>query len=407
MDKRERWIVLLIGSCHTMVHFYEQIFPALLLTMVAYFQIDIATAGWMQTALAMAFGFGGLPAGYIADRIGAKRIILFYLVGAGLSCIFIATTRSALSFTLGLAAMGTFISLYHPAGTTLITTQAKQVGESLGYHGMGGGLGLAIAPILATLLATVDPKRGWRLSFVVFGLLGLLVAAGVKTLKVDEFQLRNPQAKFRPARIAKGSATPLILFLFVAVMIGFCYRGVTTYLPTYFTQRLNGGIFGGHSVLKGGAFTTMTLLMGVVGQFLGGQLSGRYKLERLFAVLTILTVPCLIMMSVLSNFSLFFIATAFALFHFSSQPVANTLIADYTDPRGRGLGYGLYFAASFGVGSLSSGFCGMIAKRFGLSQVFPVLALAIFLGFLVTVYLARSRATREGSQLDAETERVL
>jgi len=89
------------------------------------------------------------------------------------------------------------------------------------------------------------------------------------------------------------------------------------------------------------------------------------------------------------------VATAFALFHFSSQPVANTLIAEYTDPRGRGLGYGLYFAASFGIGSLSSGFSGMIAKRFGLNQVFPVLALAIFLGFLVTVYLARARGIRQ------------
>ncbi len=407
MEKRERWIVFLIGSCHTMVHFYEQIFPALLLTMVAYFQIDIATAGWMQTALAMAFGLGGLPAGYVADRIGSKRIIMFYLIGAGLSCIFIATTRSVLSFTLGLAAMGMFISLYHPAGSTLISTQVKQVGEALGYHGVGGSMGLAIAPVLATVLAAVDPKHGWRVSFVVFGLLGLLVAAGVTSLKVFEPRLHNPQAHFRPARVAKSSATSLTLFLFVAVMVGFCYRGVTTYLPAYFTERLNGGVFGEHSVLKGGAFATVTLLLGVVGQFLGGQLSARYKLEKLFAVLMIATVPCLLMMSVLSNFSLLFVAMAFSLFHFSSQPVANTVIAEYTDPRGRGLGYGLYFATSFGIGSLASGFSGMVAKRFGLNQVFVVLAFVILVGFLVMVYLARTRGTQHGPQLDAETEHVL
>jgi MFS family permease len=407
MNRRERWVVFLIGSCHMMVHCYEQIFPALLLTIVAYFRIDIAIAGWMQTALAMAFGLGGLPAGYIADRIGSKRVIMLYLVGAGLSCIFIATTHSALSFAAGLAAMGLFISLYHPAGATLITTQVKQVGEALGYHGVGGGLGLAIAPVLATLLAAADPRHGWRLSFVVFGLFGLVLAASVKTLKVSEIRLSNPGVKFRPARVAKGPATPLVIFLLVAVTVGFCYRGVTTYLPAYFSQRLNGGIFGTHSVLKGGAFATMTLFVGVVGQFLGGQLAGRYRLEKLFAILMMLSVPFLLMMSVLSNLPLLFIAMAFALFYFSSQPVGNALIAEYTDPRGRGLGYGVYFAASFGVGSLASGFCGMIAKRFGLNEVFLVLAITIFVGFLVMLYLVKASSSRANARLDAETERVL
>jgi MFS family permease len=325
------------------------------------------------------------------------------LLGAAFSCLFIATARSVGALAIGLATMGAFISLYHPAGTTLLTTQVKQVGKSLGYHGMGGGLGLAVAPALATLLASIHPEQGWRVAFVFFGLLGLLVAAGVMSLKVTEIE-RPKNGRFLPERIAKGSAKSFILFLFVAVMVGFCYRGVTTYLPTYYSQKLNGGIFASHNMIKGGAFATITLLVGVAGQYFGGYLTSRAKLEHLFAGLMLISVPFLILMSMLSNYSLLLVTMLFAFFHFSSQPVGNTLIAHYTDPRGRGLGYGLYFATSFGIGSFSSGFSGVIAKHFGLNEVFLVMAGFVFVGFLAMLYLSRMPSK---ALLDVETERVV
>jgi MFS family permease len=80
----------------------------------------------------------------------------------------------------------------------------------------------------------------------------------------------------------------------------------------------------------------------------------------------------------------------FAFFHFAGQPVGNNLVAKYTDERGRGLGFGIYFASAFGIGSFASGFCGMIADRFGLGKIFFVLGGLNFLGFLAMSYLARN-----------------
>lgn len=402
MNRHERWTVFLLGSAHTMVHFYEQVFPALLLTIVAYFHIELGTAGWIQTLLAMAFGLGALPAGYIADRIGPKRIVMVYLIGAALSCIFISTARSVSAFTVGLAALGAFISLYHPAGTTLVTTQVRHVGKGLGYHGMGGGLGVAVSPALATMLAVLSPRYGWRLSFMAFGVLGLLVAAGVRTLEISPVPSHEPRRRLWPERIvAKGATKAFALYLFVAVMIGFCYRGVMTFLPTYFSQELTGGIFTGSDLVKGGRFATITLLVGVAGQFLGGQLTSRYNLEKLYVALLIITVPLLFMMSTLSSYALFLTTMAFALFHFAGQPVGNSLVAKYTDRRGRGLGFGIYFAAAFGVGSLASGFSGMIAEHYGLGKIFIALGAVIFLGFVVMLYLAKSGGSGPEPELDA------
>ncbi len=405
MDKRERWTVFMLGSAHTMVHFFEQVFPALIPMMIVYFRIDLAEAGEMQMFLAMAFGLGALPAGYITDRIGPKRIVMTYLIGAAASSIYIATTTSVATFSIGLAALGAFISLYHPAGTALVTTQIRQVGKGLGYHGMGGGMGVAIAPALATMLAVVSPRYGWRLSFFAFGIMGLLVAAGVGTLRfasVQSNEAENARHRFLPERIvSKGMGKAFIVYLFVAVMVGFCYRGLMTFLPIYFSQELTGGIFTGSALVKGGRFATLTLLVGVLGQFLGGQLTARYNIEKLYAVLLVITVPMLFMMSIMSNYALFLISMVFALFHFAGQPVGNSLVAKYTDEGGRGLGFGIYFASAFGIGSLASGFSGMLADRFGLGSIFLVLGGLIFLGFLAMLYLARINKSALDPKLDA------
>lgn len=393
MNRHERWTVFILGSAHTMVHFYEQVFPALFIVMIVDLRIDIATAGWMQTLLAMAFGLGALPAGYIADRMGAKKIVMGYLLGAAVACIFISTTHSLAAFAIGLAALGACISLYHPAGTTLVTMEVRQVGKALGYHGMGGGLGVAAAPALATMLAVISPY-GWRLSFFAFGALGLLIALAVGMLKIAPIPPSESPRRFWPEHIvAKGSTKPFIIYLFVAVMVGFCYRGLMTFLPTYFAQELNGGIFVGSELIKGGRFATIILLVGVLGQFMGGQLTSRYNLEKLYAFLLIITVPLLFMMGALSNYALFFTSMVFALFHFAGQPVGNSLVAKYTDERGRGLGFGVYFAFAFGVGSLASGISGVVAARFGIGKIFFVLGALIFLGFLAMFYLAKMNDT--------------
>lgn len=388
MNRNERWVVFLLGSAHTMVHFYEQAFPALLLTMAAYFHTRLETAVWMQTGLAFMFGLGALPAGFISDKFGPKRIVMVYLMGAAFSCIFISTAQSVTALAIGLAALGAFISLYHPAGTTLVTTQIKQVGKGLGYHGMGGGLGVAVAPVLAAALAVISPKYGWRLSFAAFGALGLLVAAGITTLKIPPQAPSEPGKRFWPEHLAKGSPRPLIIFLFIAILVGFCYRGMMTFLPTYFSKSLHGGIFIGSDLIKGGSFTTLALLVGIVGQFLGGHLATRFNLEKLYAVMLVITVPFLYMMSFMSNYALVLVTMIFALFYFSGQPIGNALIAEYTDQRGRGLGYGIYFAMAFGLGSFAAGFCGTIAANFGLSQVFAALAIIMFISFVLMMYLA-------------------
>jgi MFS family permease len=66
-----------------------------------------------------------------------------------------------------------------------------------------------------------------------------------------------------------------------------------------------------------------------------------------------------------------------AFFHFMTQPIANNLVADYTPPRLRGMGYGLYFLMMFGAGSIGSTYAGWVSERFGFASLFPALAILL------------------------------
>ena len=85
-------------------------------------------------------------------------------------------------------------------------------------------------------------------------------------------------------------------------------------------------------------------------------------------------------------------AMGVAFFHFLTQPAGNYMVADFTPPRLRGLGYGVYFFMSFGAGSVGASLGGYISERAGLGQTFPVLAVVLVpsvLAMLMLIYLRR------------------
>lgn len=146
-------------------------------------------------------------------------------------------------------------------------------------------------------------------------------------------------------------------------------------------------------------FATMVYLVGMLGQYMGGHLSDRWRKTRLYLLFNAASLPFMILVGLTPGMIVVAVAALFALFHFAIQPVENSLIAQYTPSRLRSSSYGLKFFFTFGFGSLGSGFSGYIAAYFGYSSVFLGLGGVIFLMVLVIVFLnvAAREARAEGS----------
>ena len=399
MTRSERRTVWLLALSHAMVHSYMLIFPVFLLPIIKEFSVGYFMAGLMGTISGVAFGLGALPAGVFVDRIGAKRLIVIYLVGAALSSIMVGISPSFFLLTSFLGVLGLSCSLFHPSGYALISSSIKDMGRAFGYVGAGGNIGLALTPLLVGHLASY---LGWRAVFVLFSIPGLVLA--VLTLKLKIGSPIQPSAiSHQPSAtrqnadphpgIAEGSllTAPFFLLCLAYAFNGFTFQGAMTFLPAYLSQGVHRGLVRGDAVTAGGTLVSFALIVGILGQYIGGRLGQGPRIERSLLAMVSLGVPFLTLMGLTSGYLLLLSAFGFAFFHFANQPLLNVTIAKNTSVRFRGAGFGLAFFLAFGLGSFSAMFSGYVAELMGLSAVFFIMAVSMGLQALIILILEIQR----------------
>ena len=201
----------------------------------------------------------------------------------------------------------------------------------------------------------------------------------------------------QPSQGGSGSLMPLILIYSVFVLNGFVYSGSRTFLPIHISSE--------GSEAMGDSLVTLALLMGAVGQYIGGVLSQRFPLERLAPVMAITVVPCLIAMGITSGPLLVVASAGLVFFSFGGQPIYTGLIADYTPGRLLGRSYGISFFAAFGLASVGSTYAGFFADRWdSTSAVFMALAPFAAVAFLISVGLWLIWRRRPGPQETAQRQ---
>jgi len=372
----QRSLAVSISLAHAAVHCTELTYAALLLRIGDEFGVDKLALGLIANAFALAFGTGALPSGVLVDRLGSPRVLrLCFLTAAGASLL-VALSPTPLVLGIFLTILGLCIGLYHPAATSLIVQGAERRGRVLGYHGMAGNIGLAAAPAIALVFAATV---GWRWSYVFLAGLALAMVVLLQLLKLPRVSQSRPpadRAATAPQERAKVAIAALVLIYLAYLLNGFIYRGSMTFLPTLIEEQVHIHILGVNETALAGSLTTLALLTGGVGQYLGGSLSDRGSLERLAALLALALVPALLLMGMSGGLLLVGAAAVFVFFNFAGQPVYNILLSEYVPGSALGRSYGLSFFASFGLGSTAATFSGLLADRWGTSSVF--LALAAF-----------------------------
>jgi len=136
---------------------------------------------------------------------------------------------------------------------------------------------------------------------------------------------------------------------------------------------VSGNIASG-SPFAGGMTDQLILSAGIIGQYVGGMLSDRGSMLRLYFMTLALSLPFLFLLGFSKGLWIVPVGLFFVLFHFPQQPIENHMISRWLPPRWTGSGFGVKFTATFGVGAFAAGFTGMIADHYGISSVFPILA---------------------------------
>lgn len=347
------------AAAHALAHVADDVLQPLLVELgkpvaaggLGFSARELGRLGAVQGGL---YGLMALPAGLLTAAGFGRGLLVLTMGCAGLAALTVAGTSTPAAFAVAVALVGVGAGIYHPPGLTAVAQLTEQRGRALAFHGIAGNLGIAATPLLALLL-----PLGWRPAFLLLGVLATVTAVWAWRLPPV------PGARGTADRSADGGPIWLPFFVTIALLFlgGCALKAVKFFLQHDVQGHVAGWGLAAPEEFVSGAAVSAAYLMGAFGQRRGGRLLDRWGADHVYALAMALTGGACLAMALAPGAWVVLPAAAFAYCYFMGQSPSNELIARFIGPRWRGLGFGLHFTVSFGLGSAGAEFAGWAAQR--------------------------------------------
>jgi MFS family permease len=344
-------------------------------------------AGVLVAVYNLTSSFLQLPLALVSDVTGKNRV--FFAAGLALSAAaFIAFghAQGYLSILLLMVLAGVGASTHHPQAVAILAEEfADRRGFAIGWHGVGGSLGMSLYPIVTGFAAE---SLGWRQAIQLVALPGLAVAAAVLVALPE----RAPRPRtFRQFvgefRVGILQNRPLLLLLLTSTFRIMGQKGIVVFIPLFAAQ-----------VLHLGAGTTGLLIsafygLGVLSQPVAGRLSDRYGRTALLSLLLgaggLLTFA---MIRVTSATGAFLLSGILGFVLLAVRPIMHAEATELSRDGLQSTTMGVIFGLNEGISSLSAVLGGWVAEVFGLKACFGFFALVLLGGACLALLLERVAA---------------
>src|SRR4030081_1936570 len=146
-----------ISTAHWVSHFHLMVLPMLFPFLKEQLGVGYIELGFSLTVFAVISGLTQAPMGYLADHIGARKVLLMGLTLGGSALIMLGLHLSYSWLIASAVLLGLANSVYHPADYAILSAHMDEarMGRAFSIHTFAGFLGGAVAPaIVAALVAT-------------------------------------------------------------------------------------------------------------------------------------------------------------------------------------------------------------------------------------------------------------
>ncbi len=357
----ERKVSLLLNLAHALDHLFLLIFA----TAVASIARDMGLARWEDlmpfgAAAFFFFGVGSLPAGKLGDQWGRRKMMLVFFIGIGVSAMLVSVAQTPWQLAFLLALMGCFASIYHPVGIPMLMQYTDSPGRAIGFNGLMGNLGIAIAALLTGWLVSVS---GWRAAFWMPGLVS--IALGILFWRVSRGEAMSPARRARSASTpTHPQATRLFFLMTLAATTGsLLFNFSTNSNGEVLAARLDGIVRDPAAV---GLLLAAVYTLASFSQLLIGHMLDRMPLKRLYLWVLALQLLSLLAATQAQGWVFYLVQIAFMCAIFAAIPFTDAMIVRYVDDSMRSRVSGARFAVSFGASSLAVWLIGPIVKSGGM-----------------------------------------
>jgi len=345
----------------------RSIFPTLLPQIRQHYGYGLKSGGFLATVFNLGIAFTGIPAGYLIDRWSRKSVILSGMVIYSiftLVTIFASGMFDMLSyrFLTGVGEAMQIAALYVAAGSYFYKNRAFVVGcVNIGF-GVGGVLG----PYLGTRIALASGS--WKPAFVVFCLLGFVMAAAVRLFIPKAFTEQKGVSHLSSIDKSVFANVPeklwnrnTILIAVTNVLLGTIQNGYAGLYPTFVRTHLHFS-----AVEAGTAFSSFGFgcMFGWLAGFIGDRAGTRKYI--IFSYLSLSVTTYLLYQvatlpwqhNILSFVMAFFVSS-------SLHPNTLALIQKSVRPDRTGGATGIFTSLHFLGSGLAGYWFGMLVDSFG------------------------------------------
>jgi len=232
--------------------------------------MSFAQAGMLSAAGTFTYALGQIPAGYLTDRFGPKRLFFIGILGSTLLALNFGMIHSYPAALANQMISGVFRALIFAPGLTLVASwfPADRKATAMGVYVIGGVSGNVLLSLIGPLLVS---HYGWRPAFMFFAALGVCIAFVYFAF-----------GKEKPAAGPKHPVGMLDVFqlfrypiMWVCAGIQFIRFGVTTSFNFWLPSLLVADR--GLSLQAAGFITAMGFALTASSNALGGYASDRLK----------------------------------------------------------------------------------------------------------------------------------
>ena len=340
--------------------------------------ISILTMGFIYNLSSILRGISGVSAGILSDRSNFAYWIILFAILSTIGCLILALSNNTNIFTIGIMVLAIGSGIYHPVGLSAITKYTTNPGKSFGYHGLGGAIGISLAP---WFFINISSAYSWQISYLLYGLLTVpIIFIYFDKEIINLTYIKSTTKNIKEYKLNIKETYPIYLF---ASLKDFGISGLLLMLAVFINTSIMNQWQNINDIdLYTSLVSSFIILMGGFGSFAGGHLDSNNNRKYILMISCLL--PGLLFIIIFNQFNyLIIIFSLISFFVSSSDPSLGNWLGNTIPKRMQGTSFALMYGLGQIIGSFTGSLAGVIVDNYNTIIYFKILSIPLILASLL------------------------
>ena len=368
---------------HSLVHAAGNLRSTLYPILMDEFQLTNLQIGIIAAVPPLTQAVFSIPAGWVSDRYGAKKIIIASLLMAGTGALLAGLAPNAWVYILASVFLTLTSTFYHPPSHVYCATAVPKDdrAKAMGMLNAGGTFGISLGPLSITVLMGMlfFTWRQLYLFWVPLILLGIVLMLVVKTDKYVNGENGNAHDE----HVEESNPDEVESLLTREFITYISSRGVRMFAGSMLSAFMSIYL----STVRGFTISQLGLMFGIGGVLglvvspIGGFMATRFGEKRWILLSQGIGTAFLIGAFFTSGvYPFIFMYLVYRFCGIISMPAMAAITARLSPPSQMGMGFALSFMPSAITGIVGPVFAAWIADTYGYFPIFMVAGVVSYLG---------------------------